>query len=262
MKRILICFAALLTFAACTIDNVEPYKVEDSAILFKDGSIRFSLRNYKEADPVLAVPVNLVGPATDYERKIYYEIVDSTANTAFEGKDFQIDSAMIRAGELKGFIYLKVAPLMGDNVMTTTIRLLPSDDFHYEFKKNSLATISWSNGYTRPESYVWRSWFLLFSPYYSTAYHKIVCDCLGDEVDQYTHFGGGRNEGYTLKAITWWYAANRALRDYVEKYDAEHPGEPMMHSDDVLFFTGQYVSVADGIKPETVPTIIETLLEF
>lgn len=254
--------AAVLTVAAaCQKQEIMPYDVDDSAICFGTSQIQFSLRYYSEAEPTLKVPVRLVGPVTDYDRTIPFKIVESSENNAAEGKDFSIDSALVRAGETSGAIYMKVAALEGQDSRRTRIKLLPSDDFTREFDSNSTADIVWTAGYTRPESYAWRSWYLFFSPYYSAAFHKVVCECLGDEVDMYTHFSGGRNEGYTLKVNTWWYSANAILRNFVASYDKEHPDEPLMHSPDVMRYNSQYAESGTGTVPTTIPTIFETLVE-
>ena len=256
----IIAFAScLLALSSCKEIEVEPYSISDAAIMFKSSQLQYSLRSYDVDDPVIEIGVNLVGPVADYDRVIHCEVIESDANTAVKDVDFSIDSAVVRAGEMSGTIYMKVAPLSGSDRLTTTIRLLCDDNFKWSFKTNSEAQIVWTSGYTCPTSYVFRSWFLLFSHYYSTDFHKIVCEVLGDEVDTYSHYSSAKNYGFTMKPVTWWYSANALLRSYVESYDKAHPDAPLMHSADVVMFSSQFDEPGDGVAPATIPTILETI---
>ena len=258
-KSIAIIATAILVLSSCQEQDIRPFDTSDSALLFKSKDVVVSLRNYEGEQPEIGIPVRMIGPVSDRARYVQTEVVPSESNTAVEGKDFVIDSLVVPASALEGTLYLKVNRLQGAEQLTTTINIIPDDNFPNRVKDQSSARITWTAGYTRPEEDVWISWFLLFSSYYSVAYHEVVTKCLGDDVDMLTHRKSGTERGYNFKVVTWWYGANRVLYDYVESYDKAHPDAPLMHSSDVRKYSSYEESVGGGVKPETIPTILSTL---
>ena len=67
------------------------------------------------------------------------------------------------------------------------------------------------------------------------------------------------DETLVYKLPSWWYNATREFRDFVRNHDQMNPGDPWRHSDDYEQYSGYGVARGNGVKPETLPTIFETL---
>ncbi len=250
-----------VSLSGCKKDEIKPYALEDCAVVFEGVTNSFSMKGHNDEQTVeFRIPVKVVGPHADYDRPIGLEVTDSTAVL---GRDFEIKSAVIPAGALKTDIIISVNQLPED-VTERAVRfnLVPNDHFRAGYPKYSKAVVSWSELYARPPYYVWRYWYLYICPAYSQAFHKLMVDEFGTDVEKYTLQRAREKEEpdrYIFKTLTWWYAAARHLYETVAAYDAAHPDAPMMHSDDYEEYKSYEVAVGEGVRPEVIPTILSTL---
>lgn len=263
MKKLIYILAAIGILASCEKSEIPVYNVKDSAVNFNSTSFQFSLKGNTEPYVEFQMGINLVGPATDYDRPVDVQVTDAEGNTAVEGTDFEIVSAVIAAKALSGTVILKVKDFPeGVTRHATTISIVPNEHFRAGFPAYSKATVVWSEEYVRPEYAVWRYWYTFFCHGYSRKFHEIMVQQFGEEVERYTGGSSLAKEDPTLefKAPTWYYAANRQVLDYVKAYDKEHPDAPLRHSDDYEAYTSYLTAVGEGTKPEEIPTIAETLV--
>lgn len=251
---------SLLAAFACKKDNVEAYGIGDSAVCFESQSATFSLRGMTEETAVIAVKTVLVGPVSDSDRKFEVRVVPEKVNTAVEGKDFRVLDAVVKAGALSGVVELEVNRLEEDMPMlTTSIEIVPGENFRAGYPAYMKSSVTWSDGYVRPVYGVWRAWFTYFSKSYSRKYHEVVVAALGEEAERYVDRRTYATDELEYKLPTWWFSASRILRDYVQKYDKEHPDAPLMHSSDYEFYYSYDLGVGNGTRPENPPTILSTL---
>ena len=263
MKRLYILALLSLLTMSCKVDDIDIYDMKDSAVVFKTRSVQFSMKGVTEEYATRTLPLDLIGQIADYDRKIDLKVKETSENTAVENTDFILGEAVMKAGEHVANVDLKIKKLSeGVENLNVTIEIIPNEYFRKGYPSTSQIIVSWSEEYVRPTSEaVWRWWYNFFCKGYSKAYHKLLVELFGPEIETYTNTASAAKEDPTLeyKLPSWWYAANAKLLDYVRKYDAEHPGAPLMHSDDFEAFTGYQTPVGSGTKPERIPTIYETL---
>ncbi len=257
--NIITVFAAILLLPACKPDRIQPYRAEDAAVNFLAVTNSFSMKGVTTDKVTYEIPLQVVGPATDYNRKIDLAVKDSTA---VQGRDFTVRSAMVPAGELEGKVVLEVNRLKdGQTDLATAMTIVPNEFFIAGFPRYQRAVVSWTELYARPGLYVWRYWYLFFCHGYSQDFHKLLVEVLGEEVEKTTNSRTYQQADpeLILRMPDWWYAANAAIRDYVVKYDRAHPDEPLRHSADYEAYTSYNTPAGEGTRPETPPTILETL---
>lgn len=257
--------AVALMALSCTEAEIPVYQVSDSAVYFSKKSTEFSLKGNTEAEPELVIPINLHGPACDYDRQISVAVADSTFNDAVLGKDFNIVSAVVPANELSGSIVLKVKALDNEVTSHTVALVLEADEsFPRTVKGGNYTKVHWSKEFVRPDNeYAWQSWFYFFSTGYSVAYHELLYNFFGPdiEISGYTN-GAMRDPNSVYHVISWWYAASRDFYNFVKEHDAANPDTPYMHSKDYEVYQNYKQAVGDGTKPEVIPTVLSTLLVY
>lgn len=263
MKKLYILMLLPLLTLSCKVDDIDTYDMEDSAVVFKTASVQFSMKGVAEEYASRTLSLDLIGRVADYDRRIDIRVKEDAENTATQGTDFILGEAVMKAGEYVATVDFDIHQLPdGIESMNVTLEIVPNEYFRKGYPATSQTLVSWSEEYVRPSApMVWREWYLFFSHGYSKAYHKLLVEIFGPEIETYTRATSAVKEDPTLsyKAQDWWFAAKNQLRDYVKKYDAEHPGAPLMHSDDYVVYQGYGAAVDAGIKPDRIPTIYETL---
>ena len=267
LPSIILILAAISVVLSCKKDDIDVYKMEDSAVSFVSTTNSFSLRGLTEALDTLRVPLELVGPVADYDRPISVLIKDHERNTAKENADFRIIEAVVKAGAMSGYILVEVKKLQVNvDELVTTLQIQPNEYFRKGYSGFDATIVSWSETYARPaQEKVWRAWYNFFCHGYSRNLHSVMITVFGEEIETYSQQKPTEEEaaqGVVLQTITFWYAASRTLREYVANYDKEHPDAPLMHSDDYEAYSNYTVAVGNGTKPDEIPTIYETLLVY
>lgn len=255
--------ALAFCLASCEEVDIPVYKVEDSAVFFATRAVSYSLKGFTGAEKELEIPVSLIGPVCDYDREIKVAVVDTSFNTAAEGRDFTVVSAGVPAGALSGKVVLNVKNLAEDvDKLAVLLEIQPNDNFARKVSKSMTTQVVWSKEYVRPsDPLVWDSWFLFFSKSYSRNLHEIIVSLFGEEVEISSQKTGARKrEDLIYRQPSWWYAASRELFEYVRDYDKAHPDAPLMHSSDYELYQNSSVPVGEGYTPDRIPTILETLL--
>jgi len=261
MKRIVIIAYILLAlgFISCQKDPIRTYAPEDSAVVFRGRTNTFSFKGMTDEYRDVDIAVNLIGYCADYPREFKVEAVDSTAVL---GRDFTILSSVIEAGAVRGFVRLRVNHLpAGVERQDMKLKIVPNDNFRAGPPAQQIADVTWSEEYTRPGPDVWRGWYLFFCHGYSKDYHRLMVSYFGEDIEHVVTQLTPANGDPTLiyKLPTWWFTSTREFRDWVRKHDLEHPDEVYRHSDDYEEYTEYVVAYGNGIKPEQIPTIFETL---
>lgn len=258
-SKIHIIAALVLLLPACKPDRIQPYKVENSAVNFLAVTNSFSMKGVTDEKVTYEIPLRVVGPVTDYDRRIDLVVKDSTA---VQGRDFTVQSAVVPAGSLEGKVVIEVNRLKdGQTDLATALTIVPNEFFIAGFPRYQRAVVSWTELYARPGLYVWRYWYTFFCHGYSQEFHKLLVEVLGTDVEKTTNSKAYQtaDPSLILRMPDWWYAANATIRDYVTKYDRAHPDAPLRHSDDYEAYTSYNTPAGEGTRPETPPTILETL---
>ena len=111
MRRILLLTVAALTgFLSCNKSEIQTFRVEDCSVSFNGIENSFSLRGWVGEYKDLHIPVRMLGIPVDYDREITLDIKDSIATAA----DYQVLSSVLKAGEMKTDIVVRVKALPDD----------------------------------------------------------------------------------------------------------------------------------------------------
>ena len=259
LRIVCVCFA-LTAGLSCKKSEIQGYDIKQSAVNFWTVTNEYSLRGLSEPVHELKVEVKLIGVPASYDRPFGLVVKDSTA---VQGRDFRIVEAMIPAGELSGYVKLEVNALQeGVERLSTVLTIDPGEHFRTGFPSLQRAVVTWTDSYARPPVQVWQYWYNFFCHGYSSDYHKLLLELFGDDIELPTNKKLYAEDGFIYKDPTWWYTANRRIREEVSAYDMAHPGEPMRHSADYESYRGYTVAYGEGTKPATPPTISETLVNL
>ncbi len=248
MKRYLPILAAavLSCMVSCVKSEIQTFKLEDCSLSFDGIENSFSLRGWTEEYKDLHIPVKLLGIPADYDREITLDIRDSIAVAG----DYQVLSSVLKAGEMKTDILVRVKALPDDVEQKVIVMSLVPNDY--------------TNSYARPVPAVWKNWYLYISTGYSKALHKILVEEYGDEIDLYVRRKSDATpeNGLIVKDPTWWSAMNKRVREIVRNHDLANPGNPYMHSEDYEDYPNADTPVGQGKKPSVIPTIYSTLVSL
>lgn len=263
MKRYLpILTAAVLScLVSCEKSEIQTFKLEDCSLSFDGIENSFSLRGWTEEYKDLHIPVKLLGIPADYDREITLDIRDSIAVAG----DYQVLSSVLKAGEMKTDIVVRVKALPDDvEQKVIVMSLVPNDYFRAGQPLYRTAIVKWTNSYARPVPAVWGNWYLYISTGYSKALHKILVEEYGDEIDFYVRRKADATpeNGLIYKDPTWWSAMNKRVREIVRNHDLANPGNPYMHSEDYEDYPNANTPVGQGRKPSVIPTIYSTLVSL
>ena len=263
MKRYLtiIAAAALSCMVSCEKSEIQTFKVEDCSLSFDGIENSFSLRGLNDEYKDLHIPVNLLGIPVDYDREITLDIQDSIAVAG----DYQILSSVLKAGEMKTNIVVRVKALPdGVEQKLIVMSLVPNEFFRAGQPLYRKAIVKWTNSYARPVPVVWGNWYLYISTGYSKALHKILVEEYGDEIDLCVRrkVEATPENGLIYKDPTWWSALNKRVREIVRNHDLANPENPYMHSEDYEDYPSASTPVGQGKKPSVIPTIYSTLVSL
>lgn len=256
-----LCSLALLP--ACTELEIPVYQDKDSTLYFSTLVQEYSLKGYAEPEVEISVPLIMAGTVCDYDRPVAIELVDTTSNTATLGVDFSIEEAVVRSGESKGYIKLKVQNLDADvSAKRVMLRIAQNEYFQRPYANNTYSDIVWTAEYARPSvETVWKSWFYFFSPSYSKAYHKLLVDYFGQDIEKSSYESKAiKDTTLIYRTQNWWYSASRDFYQFVKDHDQANPEQPYMHSSDYEKYSRYTLSVGQGDKADTPPTVLSTLL--
>lgn len=264
MKKCLCCLFVLAgVLCACKEIDIPYYEVEDSAVYFTASSQSFSIKGISGDVIDVEIPLILIGPICDYERKVDVQVVDSESNTAVLGTDFTIKEAIVNAGAEEGHLILSVSRLP-ENIDSRGIMLKiePNEFFSHIVHDHNTSEIVWTADYSRPANEsVWKSWYYFFSPTYSKALHRLLVDYFGTDIEKSSYESKAiRDPDLIYRTQSWWYSSSREFYQMVKEHDTAHPDSPYMHSADVMTYSQWTISVNNGRKPEEIPTILSTLL--
>ncbi len=262
-NRFFIVFVVTCFFCSCQEIDIPFYDVKDSCVRFDSSVQTYSIKGMTEEFIDLKVPIGMIGPICDYDRMVAVQVVDSSANTAVPEVDFQVKEAIVKAGNTSGYMVLRVKNLPESvSSLNVVLKITPNEYFKQTFSNLNSSNIFWTADYSRPSiETVWKSWFYFFSPTYSKAYHKLLVEYFGTDLEKMSYESRAlRDPDLIYKNMAWWYSASRDFYQMVKEHDAEHPDAPYMHSEDVMTYASWSLPDGSGQKPDGIPTILSTLL--
>lgn len=261
--------AAAMMMTACGDSPVPEYNEEYTAIRFagvtpdpdydynSDNITRynFSFVDHPEDETfAYQIPVYLTGKYLTKDTRIGYEV--DAENTTAPANSYQIESAVVPAGERNGYITVKLVKteeLQGDVTYSLALRLLPSAELKLSDKRYLNCRLEWTNNLPLPtHNNHLRSYNMLIAGMANFASTSNAClstngllaivAALGwnDWDDPVAHPGQYNNATtyYSYKFLprySYIYVNNiymvysRMVGEWLEKYEAEH-GAPLLHN--------------------------------
>lgn len=259
MKNLFIyglCLTALILFSRCNNEKVAFYDVKESALNFSSMEVQYSYaKNLEKNDMVLQVPITVIGPTTDYDREVSFRVLQDSCRNATEN-DYTIAPCIVKAGELSANldVTVKYSDDLADTSKRISVQLVENNYFTKGIPGQDVASVLWTDLLVRPhQTTIWRTWWFWFSRTYSRSFHELLLTVFGDEVETTSYYSvasvADTHPDFVRVAIpSYWYAANRKLRDYVAAYDKAHPDAPLRHSDDAQYYRTYSLGVGQGVS--------------
>lgn len=258
--RILTIFLLSVTMllSGCKKDEIDRYSAKDSSLNF-DTDTQFSFAEDPDAEfAILKVPVTVMGPVVDYDRKFTVTVDTEDEETTAEKGQYEIQEGIVKANELKGELAVKVfnAEELLLTPRTIVIKLNEGDDFQIGIPSLSSTTVMWTASLVKPKCWNKIMQYVSQNSIYSTAYYQLMIDVLGTREINY-NFAVGRDEEtlkkYPYVDINALGAMVRQIEDSVARYNKAHPGKPMLHSADGARYNTSGVKIKDYPNAPIVP---------
>lgn len=267
-KLVLLLFSFCI-LAGCEKDEIKSYEEKDDAIRFPVNALSNSeptgydsqtqqfiaacsfVEDPFATDSIYDLPVMLIGTTTDHDRKITFKVNEES--TAPSGS-YEILEAVIPAGEIKGYIRFKLYNIeaLNEETYAVSLALEASEALHVGPAQYLKAYFSWNNSIPAPTNtnFIRTYNMLILSSLnfvststinYSPNALKAIVSALGwNDWDDYSIHGSKYNSASYgsykyLPRYNMIYSDNSyksyalKLKNYIEKYNEEHPDKPLVH---------------------------------
>jgi hypothetical protein len=268
MKTTYFLLLAIVPFfcGSCEKDEIIRYEEENHAVVFPglgdggqypnynidgqgDYHITFSFLTVPIGTPsaVATIPVRVVGVAVPRDREVGVKILEE--GTTATSDQYRLIKAVIPANETYGTIEIEVN--YADELVTeervVSVQLIPSEDLKVGPDRYIRGRLTWHCKLLPPttssiirtynhlivgEAYRTTSSFARGT--YSTAAHRLILTVTGWEtLPSYSASPYFVYTNYT--------AYRKKIQDYIDAWNAEHPGDPLVHDGGTL--VGQPIAV-------------------
>ncbi len=239
-----------LRFPEKLSDNKEPRGYDEETEQFRVTHSFVASPNVKSYDYNL--PVELIGLVSDADRNIAYKI-DAEKSKAPAGS-YEVLKSVLPAGKRSGAITIRLfnPDVLKSEEYKLHITLIASDALAQGPSKYVNAVLSWSRRIPNPvhpehiktynaliEGH--ETWNSSEDNYFSPNALRVIVDALGwyDWDDLKKHGSNGNGSRYynykylpclsALQRGTQYKAYALVIADYIKKYNAEHPDQPLLH---------------------------------
>jgi hypothetical protein len=219
-----------LIFLSCKKEEIKTYE-EDPGIYFTTPTYNYSFtENVGASSKLIYLTVKLSGNVKDYDRTFKIEAVNDAETTA-QADLYEIQHGVLPKNSFDG----KVAVLLKRNVTVDTsivnlkVKLIGSADLDPLLAPTAL--ISWTGKIIQPVN--WSSLRFYFGTPFSTGWYTFMLQSAGVSSFPYTTSASLKA---TDPAYWWWgigqmYAYGNKVKEALNKYNLEHPGNELRHND-------------------------------
>lgn len=215
---------SLTLMAACKKDEVSSFSA-NPAINFVTTAVEYSFMVNPNPEYIQTIEVNIIGNAADHDRKFNVVAVND-ANTTATTSQFEIIGGLVKAGQFKGTLSIKLknSAELSTKKVTLKVKLVESEDFKVGNVENSSFTIGWTNQILVPNPWSYFQYF--FTTRGSTAAYRIILQTTG-----VTRF---ILADYRLVGEAGAIALGTKFGDYVKQWNKDHPNDHLKHDDGTL----------------------------
>lgn len=223
--------AALLLLASCKKTDMMVYQ-QNAGVFFSQSAYSYTFVN----DPTLTekklkLAVSISGLPVDYDRHFTIAHPANDTITTASPDQYEVGEGIVPAGEFTGTVDLTVKydPSLDERIDTLRFEIVATEDFPEVRLNRSYATVAFTRMVIRPDNWNWLRWY--FGTPYSTRWWLFILDVTGGNPLPYHGTLG------SVDPETWPMSANEVkawqtkVRLALEKYNREHPGEPLTHDD-------------------------------
>ena len=215
-----------LWLSSCQKEEIRLYE-QRAGVYFSTSQSSFSFIDQPDSDTaIVRLPVDITGLPADHD----LPWVDTV--TTAEEDQYKIGNCLVKAGEGKGFaeVELYKDERLKDSVYTLRLEIRKTADFPEIRLNRTIMTLSFTNRLIRPDN-----WSYLGLGDYSTAWWNFVLEVTGGY--KLPYWTGGPTGTYnpdpeyyymTYSELGAWQSR---IRKALDKYNADHPGEPLRHDD-------------------------------
>ncbi len=232
IKKYIIASLTLSFFAiSCEIDETTLYDAERATVNFNTTLTQYSFLKTQASTDTVDIPIFINGLASDSDRSADFEVIaDSTTALSSE---YEIASAIIKAGEFEGNLRVKVTRPDGEDFDDRRIyfRVADGTDFKKGIEIYKDSELILTNELTPPELWTptgWKSRYFLGN--YSTAYYKFIIQATGETEFPYPWAVAGYNNGEK------WNSAQKnaflaKLKAELKEYNESIAPDVLLHDD-------------------------------
>ena len=221
-----------LWLSSCQKEEIRLYE-QRAGVYFSTSQSSFSFIDQPDSDTaIVRLPVDITGLPADHDREFTIALPWVDTVTTAEEDQYKIGNCLVKAGEGKGFaeVELYKDERLKDSVYTLRREIRTTADFPESRRHRTIMTLSFTNRLIRPDN-----WSYLGLGDYSTAWWNFVLEVTGG--NKLPYWTGGPTGTYnpdpeyyymTYSELGAWQSR---IRKALDKYNADHPGEPLRHDD-------------------------------
>lgn len=189
---------------------------------------------------IIELDLHIMGFTAPYDREVAVEVVEDEAGTPQENKlttatpgQYRILDGVVPANSTTGKLRIEVTnlPMLAYDELRIHVRVVENNHFKPGLKENQYINVLWSARLLRPQT--WNAMRFFFCSTYSTQVYRLYMQATG--LKEFWYYNAGpdpvNNPEDAKVNPEMGYAWGRTFGDLVRKYNAEHPGEPMVHDD-------------------------------
>tara|TARA_R110002020_G_scaffold185364_4_gene382945 strand:- start:6209 stop:6913 length:705 start_codon:yes stop_codon:yes gene_type:complete len=222
MKTVKLILGILSTVlvSSCDKDELTGFSTE-AAINFVSDSTQYSFIQEPADEHIVELPVFVTGDSTSYDRFFNVEVLNDPETTAAESQ-YEIIEGIIPSGSFNGNLMVKVkkSPELDDKSVAIKVMVIRSDDFITGAEESKETKLIWTNKIVIP---AWTYFRYFFTRYPSSRAYRIFIEVTG-----LTTFSLADYRDLTPTGAQ---SLGKAYGDYIREYNANHPGDPLVHDD-------------------------------
>ncbi|RXG31471.1 DUF4843 domain-containing protein [Leeuwenhoekiella palythoae] len=210
----------IIVLSSCEKDELTGFSTAP-AINFINDSTQYSFIQEPADEHIVEIPVFVTGDSTSYDRFFNVEVLNDPETTASESQ-YEIVEGIIPSGSFSGNLKVEVrkSPALDESSVAIKLLIVSSDDFVAGAEESNQTKLIWTNKIVIP---AWTYFRYFFTAYPSSRAYRIFIEVTGMTTFSLADY---REVGPTGAQ-----ALGRAYGDYIRAYNAEHPGEPLVHDD-------------------------------
>ena len=218
--------------SSCQKEEIRRYE-QRAGVYFSTYQSSFSFIDQPDSDiAIVRLPVDITGLPADYDREFAIALPWVDTVTTAEEDQYKIGNCLVKAGEGKGFaeVELYKDERLRDSVYTLRFEIRKTADFPEIRLNRTIMTLSFTNRLIRPDN-----WNHLGLGDYSTAWWSFVLGVT--EGNKLPYWMGGPTAAlnpdpeYYYMTFSELGAWKSRISKALDKYNADHPGEPLRHDD-------------------------------